>query len=151
MKATVTPGKDYLFFTALLAGPVCWLILYTLLTPALRWDWPLYQPGLFLMPALVYPVLEEIAFRGLLQELVRERVSSASIGPLSYANLFTSVVFTALHFIYHPPLWAALVLLPSLVFGFFKDRTGALVAPIILHVFYNAGFLWLFSAPDSAA
>jgi len=56
-------------------------------------------------------------------------------------------VFTGLHFIYQPPLWAALVLFPSLVFGFFKDRTRGLAAPIILHSFYNAGFLWVLSGP----
>lgn len=147
MRTPAALSKDILFLVALLAGPACWLVLYYLLTPDIYWQWPLHRPGLFLMPALVYPVLEEIAFRGLLQELVHEHVSHASIGPLSYANLLTSVVFTGLHFIYHPPLWAALVLFPSLVFGFFKDRTRALTAPIILHVFYNAGFLWLFSAP----
>lgn len=140
-------SKDFPFLMALLAGPVCWLVLYILLAPEPAWGWPLHHPDLFLMPALVYPVLEEIAFRGLLQELVRERVSEAGFGPLSRANLITSVVFTALHFIYHPPGWAALVLFPSLVFGYFKDRTRSLVAPIILHVFYNSGFLWLFSAP----
>lgn len=132
---------------ALLAGPVCWLVLYVLLAPQPDWQWPLRHPGLFLMPALVYPVLEEVAFRGLLQELVRERVSGAGFGPLSHANLISSAVFTALHFIYHPPVWAALVLFPSLVFGYFKDRTRSLAAPVILHVFYNSGFLWLFSAP----
>ena len=147
MKAITALARDPLFHGALLAGPVSWLVLYPLLDPVLRWDWPLTQPGLFLMPALVYPVLEEIAFRGLLQELVHEHVSRGSLGPVTHANLLTSGVFTALHFIYHPPLWAALVLFPSLVFGFFKDRTQALVAPITLHVFYNAGFLWLFSAP----
>jgi membrane protease YdiL (CAAX protease family) len=140
-------SKDFLFLMALLAGPVCWLVLYGLLAPDTDWDWPLHYPALFLMPALVYPVLEEIAFRGLLQELVRERVSASGLGPLSHANLITSLVFTALHFVYHPPVWAALVLFPSLVFGFFKDRTRSLVAPLILHVFYNSGFLWLFSTP----
>ena len=40
-----------------------------------------------------------------------------------------------------------LVFLPSLVFGFFKDRTGRLTAPILLHSFYNAGFLLLFTVP----
>jgi membrane protease YdiL (CAAX protease family) len=37
--------------------------------------------------------------------------------------------------------------LPSRVFGFFRDRTGRLVAPIVLHIFYNAGFLLLFTTP----
>ena len=58
-----------------------------------------------------------------------------------------SLVFTGLHFIYHPPLWAASVLLPSLVFGYFKDRYRTLTTPIILHVFYNAGYFWLFAPP----
>jgi membrane protease YdiL (CAAX protease family) len=147
LKAPAALSKDFLFFMALLAGPASWLVLYVLLAPEPQWDWPLRRPGVFLMPALVYPVLEEIAFRGLLQELVREHVSPASFGPLSHANLLTSVVFTALHFLYHPPLWAALVFFPSLVFGFFKDRTRSVSAPVILHVFYNSGFLWLFSAP----
>jgi len=39
------------------------------------------------------------------------------------------------------------VFFPSLVFGYFKDRTGRLTAPILLHIFYNAGFLWLFTTP----
>jgi membrane protease YdiL (CAAX protease family) len=147
LKARAGLSKDFSFLLALLAGPVCWLILYLMLVPGLQWDWPLRHPGTFLMPALVFPVLEEIAFRGLLQELVREFVSRGSLGPLSHANLITSVVFTLLHFIYHPPLWAALVFFPSLVFGYFKDRTRSLTAPVILHVFYNSGFLWLFSTP----
>ncbi|MGD2111942.1 MAG: JDVT-CTERM system glutamic-type intramembrane protease, partial [Gammaproteobacteria bacterium] len=141
MKVQVALSKDFLFLLALLAGPLCWLVLYVLLAPDPQWDWPLRRPDVFLMPALVYPVLEEIAFRGLLQELVREHVSTASCGPLSHANLLTSMVFTALHFIYHAPLWAALVFFPSLVFGFFKDRTRSVLAPVILHVFYNSGFL----------
>ena len=100
-----------------------------------------------MLPVLCYPVLEEIVFRGLIQELVSDYLSRQSLGPLSVANLLTSVLFTALHFLYHPPLWAALVFFPSLVFGFFKDRTRQLTAPIILHIFYNAGFVWLFTTP----
>jgi membrane protease YdiL (CAAX protease family) len=110
------PWRDPLFYLALLAGPVSWLTLLFILQPAIQWGWPLH-----------------------------DRISSRSFGPLSVANLLTSVLFTALHFIYHAPAWAALVFLPSLVFGFFKDRTGGLTAPILLHVFYNAGFLWLFT------
>jgi len=96
---------------------------------------------------LVFPVLEEIVFRGLVQELAHDYVSKKFLGPITIANLLTSTLFTALHFVNHSPLWAALVFFPSLVFGFFKERTRGLAAPIILHVFYNAGFLWLFFAP----
>jgi membrane protease YdiL (CAAX protease family) len=130
-----------------MAGPLCWLVLYLLLRPTPRWAWPLDAPAEYLLPVLVYPVLEEIVFRGLLQELAREFISGRAFGSLSLANLFTSLVFTGFHFLNHAPLWAALVFFPSLVFGFFKDRYRTLTAPILLHVFYNAGFLLLFTAP----
>ena len=71
-------------------------------------------------------------------ERVTEALKTEGFGVL------TSLLFTALHFINHAPLWAAAVFFPSLVFGFFKDRTGKLAAPIILHVFYNSGYFWLF-------
>ena len=134
---------------ALIAAPLVWLGLFYILQPTLQLGWPLATPAVFLLPVLVYPVLEEIVFRGFVQELVHEHVSDRFFGPLSIANLLTSLVFAGLHFVYHPPLWAALVFFPSLVFGFFKDRTQSLTAPIILHIFYNAGFLWLFAGPGS--
>lgn len=139
--------KDPLFYAALMAGLLFWLVLYLLQQPVIQWDWPLLQPWQFLVPVVFYPLVEEVVFRGLLQELVHEYISHHSLGLISVANLVTSVVFTAMHFIYHAPLWAALVFFPSLVFGFFKDRTGRLTAPILLHIFYNAGFLWLFTRP----
>ena len=146
----VTPPllRDRLFWLAVMAGPLCWLLLYLLLRPATpQWSWPLAAPADYLLPVLFYPVLEEIVFRGLLQELAQEFISRRTFGPLSLANLLTSLVFTGFHFLNHAPLWAALVFFPSLVFGFFKDRYGTLTAPILLHGFYNAGFLLLFMAP----
>ena len=140
--------RDPLFLAAILAGAAVWLGLYFIQQPAIQWDWPLIKPWQFLLPVLLYPVVEEIVFRGLIQELVRDTVSRKSLGPVTIANLMTSVLFSALHFIYHAPLWAALVFFPSLVFGFFKDRTHRLTAPVILHVFYNAGYLWLFAPPQ---
>ena len=144
---TLPLSKDPLFRVAVAAGPVCWVGLFLILHPSIQWGWPLLTPLVFLLPVLVYPVLEEIVFRGLIQEFVHDYLSKASLGPVSVANLLTSLLFTGVHFFYHPPLWAALVFFPSLVFGFFKDRTQGLMAPIILHVFYNAGFLWFFSGP----
>ena len=139
--------QDPLFYAALLAGPLFWIALYRMQQPAIQWGWPLLEPWQFLVPVVLYPLVEEMVFRGLLQELVHDYISQRSLGPLSVANLMTSTVFTALHFIYHAPVWAVLVFFPSLVFGFFKDRTRKLTAPILLHVFYNAGFLWLFTTP----
>jgi membrane protease YdiL (CAAX protease family) len=135
---------DPLFVAAVAAALLYWLLLY--LTAPVPPDpgWPLREPLRFLYPALLYPVVEELLFRGLLQDLAHRHVKPWRLGPLSHANLLTSLLFTTLHFINHPPLWAAAVFFPSLVFGFFKDRTGQLAAPIVLHVFYNSGYFWLF-------
>ena len=148
MKPRYSLREDPLFPAAVLAGPVVWFLLYLLIRPELDWTWPLHHPGRFLWPVLFFPVVEEILFRGLVQELVRDYFSTARLGPLTVANIVTSLLFAGLHFIYQPPLWAALVFIPSLVFGHFKDRSGKLTAPIILHMFYNFGFLWVFSAPQ---
>ncbi len=139
--------RDWTFHAALGAALLFWAALYGLTTPELQWDWPLRQPMLFLWPALLYPVMEEIIFRGLLQDLAHQYLRPWRLGPLSHANVLTSLLFTGLHFLYHPPAWAAAVLLPSLIFGFFKDRYRGLAAPILLHVFYNAGYFWLFAPP----
>lgn len=139
--------RDPLFYLALLAGPAVWSVLYLLAPLPVEWNKPLLYPVWFLKLVLIYPVLEEIMFRGLLQELVRDLLSKVRFGPLTVANLLTSVFFAGAHFFYHPPLAAALVFFPSLVFGFFKERTDSLVAPVLLHAFYNAGYLWLFAIP----
>ena len=136
--------RDPLFYTALAAALFYWLALYLLLQPPLELGWPLREPWRFLYPALFYPVVEELIFRGLIQDMAHRHLKPWRLGPLTHANILTSLLFTALHFINHPPLWAAAVLIPSLLFGFFKDRTGGLAAPILLHVFYNSGYFWLF-------
>ncbi len=141
--------KDWRFHLALAAAPAFWLGLYWWSSADIAWSWPLAAPLAFLWPALFYPVMEEIIFRGLLQETLSERLKPWRLGPVTHANLITSLVFTGLHFFFHPPLWAASVLLPSLVFGYFKDRYRTLTTPIILHTFYNAGYFWLF-APQTA-
>ena len=137
--------RDWTFHAALLAALLFWALLYAFTTPTIHWDWPLRAPWLFLWPALFYPVLEEIVFRGLVQDLAHRHLRAWRWGPISHANLYTSLLFTALHFIHQPPLWAAVVIFPSLVFGYFKDKYRGLTAPILLHVFYNAGFFWLFA------
>ncbi len=107
------------------------------------WAWPLQQPFTFLQLALLYPLVEEIVFRGLLQDACHRHLPKRALGPISLANLVTSIVFTIVHFLYHAPSWAALVFLPSLVFGYCKDRYNSLIPPILLHVFYNTGYYWV--------
>lgn len=134
--------RDPLFFAALAAGPLVCLLLALLPGIALTAGMP--PPGwlALVLSVLVYPVLEEIVFRGGLQPWLADH-SAARLGPLTLANGVTTAVFTALHFIYHPPLWALGVLIPSLVFGYFRERHNSVGAPIALHIAYNAAYFFM--------
>lgn len=135
--------RDWQFYLCLGLGPLAWLLLsfmYPLRdthgVPALLW----YQ---LLLVLLILPVLEEIVFRGLLLDVLTRRFRQR-LGRLSVANLLTSLVFAAVHLIHSAPGWALLVFFPSLVFGYLKERHGSLLSPILMHIFYNLGFYWLF-------
>jgi len=137
--------RDPVFLAATGAALVYWGVLFVVSKPETDLAWPLREPLRFLYPALLYPIIEEIVFRGFIQEFIQARLRPWRLGPLTHANLLTSLLFTALHFINHPPLWAAAVFLPSLLFGLSKERSGGLAAPILLHVFFNSGYFWLFT------
>lgn len=138
-------SQDRLFWLALAAGPVAWLILLSWLpshpfsaSESAQW-WRL------LLLAGLYPLLEEWLFRGLLQpQLMTWQPLRSRLLGLSGANLLASLLFGIAHLIAHPPFWAAAVILPSLVFGAFRDRYHSVVPAIILHSFYNLGYFLIF-------
>jgi uncharacterized protein len=137
------PGWNWLgdphFALALAAGVVFWLGLAGLGMAGPRQEWTA-----LLLLVLLQPVLEELLFRGLVQgRLLTLPWGRRRFAGFTLANLATSVVFAALHFAGHPPLWAAGVLLPALLFGYFRDRHDSVYPAIALHVFYNAGYFLL--------
>lgn len=137
--------RDGWFYAALAAGALVWLVLYLLYRPQPSWQGVADNAGLLLLLCLVYPVLEELAFRGALQGwLSGFGAGRRTFGGLSGANLLTSLLFVAAHLFYHPPVWAAAVFAPSLVFGWFRDRYQSVVPGILLHILYNSGYFLLF-------
>jgi len=105
----------------------------------------------FVKVTLIWPVAEELIFRGVIQGWLKDTVQGSGfrgseVGPsalrepatVSRANLITSVLFAAAHLVYHSGLHAGLVFFPSLVFGYFRERYDGVWAPIALHVGYNA-------------
>ena len=133
--------RDVHFGLAVLAGPVVWSVIawQGQRTPAWPEDWTTY-----LLIVLLYPVVEEIIFRGFLQEwLWRRTRGRLLLGPLSVANIMAATAFAAAHLVVHAPTHALAVLLPGLVFGFFRDRYGSILPGALLHCFYNAGWFLL--------
>ena len=136
---------DPQFRVALGAAVPLWVAWLALTGHPPDWDWPLREPARFAALVFLYPVAEEMVFRGALQGwLLGRPVGQRRLAGITGANWLTSLVFTGLHFFEHPPLAAASVMVPSLVFGHFRDRHASLASPIMLHVFYNGGYFWLF-------
>ena len=99
---------------------------------------------------LAYPVLEEIVFRGAIQSaLLRKPALRQSIAGISIACVIASALFAAAHLLSQPVGWAAMILIPSLVFGWARDRHKTLYSPIVLHMSYNAGFISIFQTGTS--
>jgi membrane protease YdiL (CAAX protease family) len=88
---------------------------------------------LSLIAVFVAPVVEEIIFRGVLQDVLARRLS------WGLAAILQSAIFSAIHIetLTSPPMFLALGLLGYL-FTWLRRWTGSLVAPIIAHLVFNA-------------
>jgi hypothetical protein len=135
--------KDRLFHLALFSAFIVWIALWFTVIPTFSTR----QISAFRLVALTvlwYPLLEEILFRGIIQKfLIDKSWGRKSVLGLSIANLATSFLFVLAHFWNQPAMWAVTVFIPSLVYGFFRDRYTNIYPSIVLHSFYNAGFVYI--------
>jgi hypothetical protein len=141
----MTRKFDWFLGVAILAAPLYWSVLALFINSPPASIKLSTDPKRLILLVIVYPILEEIVFRGALQGWLRRKSWGLRhrFG-VTNANILTSIVFAAFHLIRRPNIWSAGVILPGLVFGFFRDRYGNLYAPMALHIFYNAGLIWLF-------
>ena len=135
---------DHDFLFALFLGVMCWLGGW-LFAPQLFPELPNIDKGGLLLSLIVWqPALEEMLFRGVIQGQLKEiHWARATWLGISYANLLTSTLFALSHLLYHTPLWAFAVFVPSLIFGHLRDRYGCIYPAMLVHIFYNAGYFLL--------
>lgn len=87
---------------------------------------------------IVFPLLEEIVFRGMLQgALHKTAVGRRHCGPVSVANLLTTSLFAIAHLPRGGLLLATGVIVPSICLGYFFERHQRLVSPIVMHMAFN--------------
>jgi membrane protease YdiL (CAAX protease family) len=101
-----------------------------------------------LLTILVAPVLEELAFRGALLDLLQamlRRFGMADAGPVTRANVITSIAFAACHLPYQPAPVAVAILLPSLLLGRMREVTGSVLPCVALHAWFNAWYVAVFA------
>ena len=136
------------FWLACLAGVIFWLTYKLYYIDAdLTLSFPELTFTLFSL-IFIFPILEEIVFRGLIQESIQKlfqhyQIKTTFLWRISFANIFASLFFSLTHIGTHPALWALATLIPSLIFGYFKDKYQSLYPSIALHIFYNFGFYML--------
>ena len=95
-----------------------------------------------LMLLILFPITEELFFRGITQPIIHKKFSK-TWHSISAANVLTSLLFSFSHLFNHNPFWALSTFLPSMIFGWSKDRYNTLLAPLMLHCYYNAGWFYL--------
>jgi membrane protease YdiL (CAAX protease family) len=107
-------------------------------TRRLKWSWTEAAIQVFLIA-----LPEEFFFRGYLQSALATRFSGR-FRPLglkalevSWAVPLTCLIFAASHSVIALRWWHFAIFFPSLVFGWLRDRTGGLVAPVLFHAASN--------------
>lgn len=135
--------RDSVFLLLLALGPMVWLSMmgfYAFQPP----PWHAIWSPAFLSVVLWQPLLEELLFRGIVQGYLLQSMGRQKtwIG-LSMPNVLTSLLFTLAHLASHSLSWSLLVFVPSLCFGFVRDRFESVYPSIVLHAFYNTGYFLL--------
>ncbi len=132
--------RESLWFSGALVLALLVTLLYGAYFGLLRQEpqWLLDDLSTFVWLVLFMPLIEELTFRGLIQEWWYAKLPDTYLfPPLTVANLITSLLFASIHLVHHTPLWALLVFFPSLLFGYSKERYNSIYPPIVLHSVYN--------------
>lgn len=97
-------------------------------------------PGAFALLSVIIlqPLLEELIFRGfLLSRLLR--YTGCTTGRFAAITL-QALGFSLLHAAHHAPVWAALIMVPGLVFGWLRVRHDSVLPAVAVHIAYNAAY-----------
>jgi hypothetical protein len=99
---------------------------------------------------LIFPVLEEIVFRGLIQDyLSNKTIGWNSFLGITWANGLTTLLFCVTHLVTRSLLVALLVIVPSLLLGALRDRRFSIKTLATIHVYWNGGVYLLIGIPSS--
>ena len=99
---------------------------------------------------LIFPVLEEIVFRGLIQDYLSNKTTDwDSFLGITWANWLTTLLFCVTHLVTRSMLVASLVIVPSLLLGALRDRGFSIKALAAIHLYWNGGVYLLIGLPSS--
>lgn len=94
---------------------------------------------------LVVALPEEFYFRGYLQTTLKKvfqprwKILGVSLG---WEWLLTALIFAFAHSVIQLKWWHFSIFFPALLFGYLRERTGSITAPILFHAFSNCFMNW---------
>lgn len=100
----------------------------------------------FLFQLLLVALPEEFFFRGYLLGRFNQifgkpwKLFGASIGP---GLFWTSLIFAISHSFIHVQWWHLFIFFPALVFGWLREKSGSITAPIFFHACANLFSHWV--------
>jgi membrane protease YdiL (CAAX protease family) len=107
-------------------------------------SFPIFN-SMILYQLLLVALPEEFYFRGYFQSamnsIIRPRWSFLG-ARLGWSWIITAVVFAIAHSIIFYQWWHFAIFFPALVFGYLRERTGSITAPIIFHALSNILINW---------
>ncbi len=133
--------RDGQFYLALLAALPVLTVIYVFI--------PIYTSGIttgqwsfFIALVIWQPFWEELMFRGIIQgQVYKSPWGKRAWLKISNANMASSLAFATLHIAYNPNPWSVSVFIPSLLFGYFRERHNTIYSAIALHSIYNLGYM----------
>jgi membrane protease YdiL (CAAX protease family) len=111
-----------------------------------QFHFPLNPAGLVMWQFLGVALPEEVFFRGWLQGRLNQLlgrawpIPGAMIGP---GLLISALAFALAHLLVKPDPVRLLVFFPALLFGYFREREGSVLVPVIAHALGNISLLVL--------
>ena len=81
---------------------------------------------------------EELLFRGALQGMLRRGDSAQDPFPIPLSVICSGILFALVHVMAEQSVGGLRVFAPGILFGVLRERTGSLLAPILVHAVSNA-------------
>ncbi len=120
------------------------------LAPLTHTPWP--TPEVLLVQLLLVAFPEELFFRGYLQTILSRlwprkiHLFGSRFLSFSPAIPVTSFLFAFSHSVIALQWWHFAIFFPSLVFGWLREKTGGLMAPVLFHTTSNLAVFWIGNA-----
>ena len=147
MLPELTRVDRFILVAAVVAAPLFWLMAFLYWQPPFDPGWPFDDLRRFLFLVVFVPAIEELCFRGVLQPYLLSKTTKTFCRQyISLANLLTSALFAAMHLLQHSLLWSIATFIPSLLFGWLRERTGRTWPAAAMHVYFNFGFFYFLDA-----